>query len=219
MKLSFCHPKLPTQKTYRVLPALMFHSLLRKNSDKLALSEEDIDFLVKSTNEDRDVILAHYKIFLSNHPDGLITPKSFHSMLTQCFPTSTAKKLSKHIWRIYDTNQDGLIDFREFAVALHTMSFGSSEDNLSQIFRVFDIDCDGEIDHDEMKQILKDLLKVENEKVDNKSLESLARSAFSEMDENEDGFISRNEFIEACLAQKKVATMLALKIIQIFLQA
>ena len=35
--------------------------------------------------------------------------------------------------------QDGKIDFTEFMTVLHVMSCGTSEENLRQIFRVFDV--------------------------------------------------------------------------------
>jgi Ca2+-binding EF-hand superfamily protein len=43
------------------------------------------------------------------------------------------------------TFQDGHIDFREFMIVLYIMSNGSPEENLKQIFRVFDINNDGTI--------------------------------------------------------------------------
>ena len=41
--------------------------------------------------------------------------------------------------------QDGHIDFREFMIVLYIMSNGTPEENLNQIFRVFDINNDGKI--------------------------------------------------------------------------
>ena len=41
--------------------------------------------------------------------------------------------------------QDGHIDFREFMIVLYIMSNGTPEENLKQIFRVFDINNDGKI--------------------------------------------------------------------------
>ena len=29
-----------------------------------------------------------------------------------CYPGADVEKLTKHIWRMYDTNNDGAIDFR-----------------------------------------------------------------------------------------------------------
>ena len=103
-------------------------------------------------------------------------------MLREGYPGTITSKLSRHIWRIYDTNMDGFIDFKEFMMALYVMSSGSSEENLKQIFRVFDINSDGTIDVEEMKRIVKDLSKHDGELSDIKSVEQLSNSAFYEMD-------------------------------------
>ena len=54
---------------------------------------------------------------------------------------------------MYDTNEDGYIDFREFMIVLYTFSNGTPEENLNQMFRVFDINSDGSVS-------LKELLRI-----------------------------------------------------------
>merc|ERR1712002_1198847 len=179
------------------------------------LSEENLVKIVEYTNTDKEQVLAKYRRFLSKHPKGRISRKSFQSMLSDCLPGLRADRLaqlSSHIWRVYDINEDGQIDFYEFMTVLHVMSSGSSEDNLRQLFRVFDINSDGSISKDELERIVKDF-----EIATNKDDGGLVNSVFNEMDENKDGLISQEEFVEANLAQKKCSTMLTLKVIEIFL--
>ena len=57
--------------------------------------------------------------------------------------------------------KDGHIDFLEFMTVMHVMSRGSSEENLRQIFRVFDIDRDGSISKEELRKIVSDF-QLEN---------------------------------------------------------
>jgi len=184
---------------------------------KSVLTEEDIDFIAKNTAMDRNKVEAQYQNFLTQHPDGRISRKSFHEMMKECYPGTDTEKLEKHIFRMYDTNDDGHIDFREFMIVLYIMSSGSPEENLQQIFRVFDINNDGAISLKELKRIVKDLFHLINEKdADQASQEILATTAFTEMDENNDGQVSEEEFIKACMRQKKFSTMLTLRIIDIF---
>ena len=206
------------KKSNKIIPKILSARILGCGVRKPILAEEDIDFLVRNTAITREQVVSQFKIFLKNHPDGRISKKSFQSMMQACYPGADTEKLGKHIWRMYDTNQDGHIDFREFMIVLYIMSNGSPEENLKQIFRVFDINNDGHINHAEMKRIVNDLFKLTNEKdIENASKEILVQSAFSEMDEDGDGEISEEEFIKACLGQKKFSTMLTLKIIDIFL--
>jgi len=109
------------------------------------LTEEDIDFIAKNTAMDKTQVETQYQIFLKKHPDGRISRKSFHTMMKECYPGADTEKLERHIFRMYDSNKDGHIDFREFMIVLYIMSNGSPEENLKQIFRVFDINNDGTI--------------------------------------------------------------------------
>ena len=34
-------------------------------------------------------------------------------MMKACYPGADVDRLTKHIWRMYDTNNDGAIDFRQ----------------------------------------------------------------------------------------------------------
>merc|ERR1712025_1376786 len=171
--------------------------------------------IMEYTNTDKEQVLAKYRRFLSKHPKGKISRKSFQSMLSDCLPgmrSDRLAQLSSHIWRVYDINEDGQIDFFKFMSVLHVMSSGSSEDNLKQIFRVFDINSDGSISKEELEKIVNDFeLAANNEDG------GLVNTVFKEMDENNDGVISQEEFVEANLALKKFSTMLTLKVIEIFL--
>jgi len=203
---------------YKTIPARILRSCA-KNTGSTSLAPADMEYLQTNTNIEREEIESQYQAFLVNHPDGHISRKCFQSILGEGYPGTNTSKISKHIWRMYDTNKDGFIDFREFMMVLYVMSHGSSEENLKQIFRVFDINNDGNIDMDEMKRLVKDLLKHDGEFKDIKKVESLSECAFSEMDENNDGKINQEEFSKACLAKRKCSTELALKIIDIFLES
>ena len=45
-------------------------------------------------------------------------------------------------------------------VVLYVMSNGSAEENLRQIFRIFDINSDGTISQKELQKIVKDLFHL-----------------------------------------------------------
>jgi len=182
------------------------------------LTDQDIDFIARNTAMTRAQVETQYQNFLKMHPDGRISKKSFHTMMKECYPGADTEKLEKHIFRMYDSNKDGHIDFREFMIVLYIMSNGTPEENLKQIFRVFDINNDGKITLKELQKIVRDLFLLINESnADKASQEVLVKSAFNEMDENHDGKISQSEFVEACMAQRKFSTMLTLKIIDVFI--
>jgi len=182
------------------------------------LTVEDIEFIARNTAMTKAQVETQYQNFLKMHPDGRISKKSFHTMMKECYPGADTEKLERHIFRMYDSNKDGHIDFREFMIVLYIMSNGTPEENLNQIFRVFDINNDGKITLKELQKIVRDLFLLINESnADKASQETVVKSAFNEMDENHDGKVSQCEFVEACMAQKKFSTMLTLKIIDVFI--
>ena len=61
--------------------------------------------------------------------------------------------MSKHFFKIYDTDRNGVIDFKEFMTLYYMMSEGTPEEILSGIFRMFDDNGDGSITTDEMKKV------------------------------------------------------------------
>jgi Ca2+-binding EF-hand superfamily protein len=146
-------------------------------------------------------------------------PADFRIMVERTMPSKDAKKMEKHVFRIYDSNNDGYIDFIEFMIIFHIMLDGTPEEVLGKIFRVFDANSDGTINKKEMKRLIKDmygLIKADDPEVQSEAL--LAKSAFTEMDADGDGKITQAEFISACLGQEELSKMLALKVIDIFVE-
>merc|ERR1712242_96388 len=85
---------------------------------------------------------------------------------------------------------------KEFMMVLYIMSNGTPEENLKQIFRIFDINNDGTLSPEEMDRLVKDLSKMFTKKDNPNTMshEDLANKAFKEMDANSDGKITQDEF-------------------------
>ena len=99
------------------------------------------------------------------------------------------------------------------------MSEGTPTEVFTSIFRMFDVNSDGTITLKEMTNVIKDmygLLKEEDPNLAAKDL--VAKSAFAEMDADQDGKVTSAEFIAACLGQEEFSKMLALKVIDIFVE-
>jgi len=102
-------------------------------------------------------------------------------------------------------------------IMYYIMSDGTPEEVLVKIFRIFDLNSDGVISSHEMTKLITDMygmLKKEDPNLNAKDL--VAKTAFTEMDANNDGVVSLEEFIEACLGQSELCQLLALKAIEIF---
>ena len=57
--------------------------------------------------------------FTNQHKDGKMNKASFTKMLEQALPGKESKKMVPHIFRVYDDNKDGYIDFSEFMESVY----------------------------------------------------------------------------------------------------
>merc|ERR1711973_739378 len=186
---------------------------------KPVLTEDQAEALAQSSGLTVDQVREYFEAFKTEHPNGKMKKKDFREMMSKALPKKDASKMEKHVFRIYDTNNDGYIDFVEFMVVYYIMSDGTPTEVLEKIFRVFDVNSDGTITKKELTRLIKDmygLLNTENAEQASKDL--IAKSAFAEMDKDEDGKITTEEFVSACLGQEQFSKMLALKIIDIFVE-
>ena len=174
------------------------------------IPEEEVAAIARETGLGEAVVEQHYRRFLRAHPTGAMAPAGLRAMLRESLPGADTAALADHLWRIYDTNMDGEVDFREFMLALCVMRSGSAEDNLRQIFRLFDINRDGRVERGELGRVVEELGKLGEMK------EEVAARAFAEMDADRDGGVTEEEFVAACLQQRAASTHLALRVIDIF---
>merc|ERR1719282_247886 len=99
------------------------------------------------------------------------------------------------------------------------MSGGSQEEVLTKMFRLFDVNSDGVISKKEMTRLVKDmygLLKRDDPNISAADL--VAKSAFAEMDKDEDGKVSLQEFLTACQAEKDFSKLLSSTALDIFME-
>lgn len=186
---------------------------------KPVLREEDITQLASTSGLDRNQVVEQFDAFKDEHPDGRMNKKEFKTMMSKALPKKDASKMEKHVFRVYDTNADGFIDFVEFMVVYYVMADGTPEEVLLKIFRIFDINSDGVISKKELTRLVKDMYgMIQSDSPDTASKEMIAKSAFAEMDKDVDGRITTEEFISACLNQEEFSRILALKCVDIFVQ-
>lgn len=76
-------------------------------------------------------------------------------MYKDFFPSGSAEGFCEHVFRTFDTDNSGFIDFKEFLLAINVTSSGTPEQKLEWAFRMYDIDGNGTIDEKEMIKIIE----------------------------------------------------------------
>lgn len=183
---------------------------------KQGLSKEDLEFLRTHTRYDENTIKEWYKGFKQDCPNGKLTPVKFVDMYKMFWPSGNAEQFCDHVFRTFDTDKNGFIDFKEFLLAIDVTSAGTAEKTLKWAFRIFDVDGNGVIDQEEMTKIVQaiyDMLGAGATKPTD-SAEERAKNIFSRMDENGDGHLTEEEFLSGCLQDDELSKMLAPNVVQ-----
>jgi Ca2+-binding EF-hand superfamily protein len=146
-------------------------------------------------------------------PDGKLNPGAFMKIYSKCFPSGNAGEFCEHVFRTFDSDKNGFIDFREFLLAIDVTSAGSPEEKLNWAFSMYDVDGNGWIDLVEMTKIVKSIYKMMGPNqalVDQfETPEKRAEEIFHRMDANSDGRVTRQEFVRSCLNDSKLSELLS----------
>ncbi|KAG9350276.1 hypothetical protein JZ751_026630, partial [Albula glossodonta] len=130
------------------------------NSKSGALSKELLDDLKLNTKYREEELCAWYHTFLKECPSGRISKEQFESIYASFFPDADPKAYAQHVFRSFDSNSDGTLDFKEYIVALHLTSSGKTMQKLEWAFALYDVDRNGTISKNEIQEIVKSIFNM-----------------------------------------------------------
>lgn len=190
----------------------MKNTAMGKTTSKL--SKDDISNLRKNTYFDRRELQQWYKGFLRDCPSGQLSQEEFVRIYKQFFPFGDPSDFSSYVFKVFDTDKSGFIDFKEFIIALSITSRGTLEEKLSWAFKLYDLDEDGKISFPEMLAIVKAIYKMIGSMVelseDEATPELRVEKIFRMMDKDQDGEITIEEFSEGSKVDPTIISALNL---------
>ena len=112
------------------------------------------DLLRNSEFESTEIYELHEKM-LQEHNGEDLTKDDFRRMYNRKYFNGSADEFAEHVFRCYDTDGNGKVDFREFVCGLSLSIRGTQRQKLNFAFKVADVDGDGFITRDEMITVVK----------------------------------------------------------------
>jgi Ca2+-binding EF-hand superfamily protein len=145
--------------------------------------------------------------------EGVMDRHAFKLCLSALLPSTVGAEEQEflsfalnNIWYAFDRDNNGVVDFEEFASGMSLLASGSKSDKLALAFTMFDEDGDGYISRTEMWKYLRAFLTVLLSLVSDRQVDlydvldnaatDVTATVFADADTNRDGRISFEEFGE-----------------------
>lgn len=134
--------------------------------------------------------------------------EQFLAFYTKLYPNGNASKFCRQVFKVFDSNSNGVIEFKELMMVISVTTMGDVRKKLELAFVLYDLDRNGLIDKREMEKIVSaiyDLLdnskNVDSEDLGSSSMVASKRveAIINKLDKNKDQVLSKDEFINGCL--------------------
>jgi len=167
--------------------------------------------LTENTQYSSQEVFDWFSTFKRDCPSGKLGPDQFNAMYSKFFPAGNSESFCEHVFRIFDTDNNGVIDFKEFLLAIDVSSGSSPQKKLEWAFKMYDVNGNGVITRDEMEEVVGAMFKMQfSQGVEQLQAKIAEKSAqmFSAMDSDKNGIITQEEFLTACIQDKQIMELL-----------
>ena len=138
---------------------------------------------------------------------GTLTIEKVKEMMNFILPDENGEIVANLIFSAFDKDNNGSLDFCEFIIATHCTANSSPEDKLRWVFQMYDKDSSGSIEIGEMIQVFATLYAHEG--LDQKMAVERAETIFGNLDINNDGDITEDEFVKGCMEDEEMVQLLS----------
>ena len=184
------------------------------------LSSKDKKFLMKQTGSSEEEVQAIFTQFHEKNPDGVLTKEEFCRLYDQLRPepAEVIDEIAQKIFRCFDADNNGnfalvffsngnffkyhstigTITFNEFMLAYAMTCRGDPKMKLEYAFDLYDVDESGSLNKAELVGVIDAMLDMlgADASIDPKKL---SESCFAQCDDNNDGKVTKDEFVKNCL--------------------
>lgn len=160
-----------------------------------------VDEMAEETKFTRAEVKFLYRAFKQECPNGIIDEETFKEVYENIFPLGDASKYASLVFKCIDKEDTGGITFGDFMEFLSIMSKGTTQEKILWSFDFFDIDRNGYIERQEMIKVLEAVYEMvaPGSNVSQSEVYTQAEIQFTKMDANQDGIVTKQEFLNYCL--------------------
>jgi len=182
------------------------------------LKAQDFNYIAKNTAFlNRQIATEYYTELIEKYPHGKMDAEDFKRIFRLAFPERPEDKLDLLTEKIRNVERtDGSIPMFTIAMLLYLFSDATTEENLGQIFNLFDKDGNGSISIDELLDMMAFFIEIgmDTGKVD---MAKTMAEVFQKGDINKDEKLSKVEFVQGMTMHPVTAKLLQIKTIDALL--
>ena len=181
-----------------------------------SISPEDLSDLLEMTHFKKHDLKRWYKKFMKDYPQGRVDVQQFNQLYGKLYKTNFSNHLAEHIFNSLDDDKNGYISFKELMSSLSVTSHGTLRGKLEWLFRVYDLDQDGEITLEEVNHMVECMQPVSNRRPPvlsshrgcGAASNQEVRDMFQTVDLDSNGSWSMDEFVAGMVANPKFIRLL-----------
>lgn len=121
---------------------------------------------------------------------------------TALYPNGKCEKFCKRIFKIYDSDGSGKIDFVELMESISITASNDINKKLLHAFKLFDKNNSGTIVRKELIDVIQSIYDLTIHEKDFKrriDVNELVDQIMEKFDENKDGILVKEEFFQGCI--------------------
>ncbi|UJR28797.1 hypothetical protein I4U23_010022 [Adineta vaga] len=167
-------------------------------------NDKDVQLLVKLSGKTEDEIRKWYADFhIESDETDRMNKRQFQLFYTKLRKNPKLEQITDHLFRAFDTDHSGTIDFNEFLLAYIATTTGTTRQKFEYAFEVFDINENERIEKKEAEKILNIICRIVG--LSQEEAKTYVETLMLSFDENRDKVLTKQEFIDGCLHDPTLA--------------
>merc|ERR1712128_13252 len=182
------------------------------------LTAHDFKYIAKNTAFlTESLVEEYYAELLAGNTDGKITKDQFKKIFNLAFPERPAHKLSALTKKLANEEKtDGKIPLASIALLVYLFCDGKTEENLSQMFNMFDEDGNGSISIEELLSLMALFIELGMDE-GTADMATVMAEVYNLGDRDKNDKLERSEFINGMMKHPVTKKLLQIKTIDALL--